>query len=163
MFTLRKERVGWEKQSFTFLNEFTSNYNLIQKQSILYNIISYQTTPVSLLLITMTFEALQQCRIGTHRKRLFLQSSRPVRLYETPIESVIMHHFIQMEGDAVPLRHRPTIHTSRSRLEVGFPGVRYFGCLSCIKMIVGIIPDNACVNGSIFCATDMWHRQYPVI
>src|SRR6218665_1626939 len=38
---------------------------------------------------------------------------------------------------------------------LGLPGVRtvrYFGSMYCVKMI--IIPESACVNSSIFCATD---------
>src|SRR6218665_1307884 len=32
--------------------------------------------------------------------------------------------------------------------------VRYFGSSSGVKMIVGLIPDNACANSSKFCATN---------
>jgi len=44
--------------------------------------------------------------------------------------------------------------TSQQESEIGMSGVavRYFGSLSGIKMIV--IPDNECVNSSIFCTTD---------
>jgi len=38
--------------------------------------------------------------------------------------------------------------------------VRYFGSLSGIKMIVGIISDNAQINSSIFCATGTASVRY---
>jgi len=45
-------------------------------------------------------------------------------------------------------------------VSIGLPGVRYLIGLSDIlalcryKNYSSIIPDNACINGSIFCATD---------
>src|SRR6218665_2199941 len=46
-----------------------------------------------------------------------------------------------------------------NQLLLGLPGVRYltvryFGSLSCIGMKMTAIPDNACVNSSIFCVTE---------
>ena len=45
------------------------------------------------------------------------------------------------------------LETRVARCPVFNRTVRYFGSLSGIKMIV--IPDNTCVNSSIFCATDI--------
>src|SRR6218665_927319 len=46
-----------------------------------------------------------------------------------------------------------TLETSVARCLLFNRTVRYFGFLSGIKMI--LIPENACVNNSIFCATDI--------